>query len=243
MENADGPNQKQIESWNGRAGERWVRLQETLDAHLEVFERALLAQAAPAPGEGVIDVGCGCGHTAIEVARRVGEGGEVLGLDVSGPMLARAGERGQALPQLRFAQADASQFQPKKPVSLLISRYGVMFFDQPAAALTNLRSMLAPGGRLVFVCWAPFADNPWMQLPFQAVASVVAPPPSDPLAPGPFAFASQERVASLLREAGFSSVKHERLEATIDLGFVERGELTEEQLDKALDVLSMTHPG
>jgi ubiquinone/menaquinone biosynthesis C-methylase UbiE len=218
MESTKAANQAQIDSWNGRAGERWVRLQETLDGHLEVFERALLARAAPAPGERVLDIGCGCGHTAIEVARLVGEGGAVLGLDVSGPMLARARERGAGLPQLGFEQADASRFVPPSPASLLVSRYGVMFFDDPARALANLHAMLAPGGRIAFVCWAPFADNPWMRVPFELSASVVPPSPSDPLAPGPFAFASQERVTALLEGAGFSAVNHERIESTVSLG-------------------------
>jgi SAM-dependent methyltransferase len=218
MDQEQLPNQAQINNWNGRSGERWVRWQETLDGHLEVFERALLSGADPAAGERVIDVGCGCGHTAIEVARRVGPGGQVLGLDISAPMLARARERAAGLAQLSFVEADASRFRPEAPASLLVSRFGVMFFDDPQAALANLRAMLAPGGRLAFVCWSPITENPWMLVGAQAVRAVIPAPPPDPLAPGPFAFASQERVASLLVGAGFSAVNHERVAASINLG-------------------------
>ena len=123
----------------------------------------LIAAAKPKPGERVIDVGCGCGATTIEFAERVGPAGAVLGLDVSAPMLARARERApQDLP-ITLALADATVHDvTSHAADLVVSRFGVMFFADPAKSFANLRTGLKPGGRLVFACWREPKQNPWL---------------------------------------------------------------------------------
>ena len=217
---AQGPNSEQIRYWNDDAGSKWVELQERLDAQLESLGRRAMDRAAIARDERVLDVGCGCGATAIELAERVGPRGHVAGVDLSAVMLERARARGTGLAQLRFEVADAQTHGfPERSFHSVYSRFGMMFFAQPEAAFANLRAALREGGRLAFVCWRSLADNPWMSLPIAAVAKQVPlPPPPAPDAPGPLAFADAERVRGILERAGFADVAFESVDETLTLG-------------------------
>jgi SAM-dependent methyltransferase len=211
MTTYESANKDQIEYWNGRAGNSWASEQESLDRSLAPFGNAAIAKVAPKTGERVLDVGCGAGATAIALAEAVGASGSVLGIDVSAPMLARARARGAAFANVRFLEADAALHTFAPAHDLLFSRMGVMFFADPIAAFTNLRSALAPHGRLAFVCWRPLSENPWMQVPLRAAQSVIgvdsAPP--NPHAPGPMAFADPDRVKKILTAAGFDKIEIE----------------------------------
>jgi SAM-dependent methyltransferase len=216
------PNADQIAYWNEQAGPRWVEMQERLDRMIGVLGMRALERAALAAGESVLDVGCGCGGTTLEIARRVAPGGRALGLDISRPMLARARARAASAgaPGAAFVEADA-QTVPLEAGAFdaVFSRFGVMFFADPVAAFANLRRALRPGGRLTFVCWQRLVDNPWVTLPLGALAKhlpLPAPPP--PGAPGPFAFADAERVRELLAQAGFAAVACEPAEERLALG-------------------------
>src|SRR6185369_10664041 len=195
-------NSEQIAEWNGALGQRWVAMQREVDRIVAPFGDAALKVAAPQPGERVIDIGCGCGDTAIDIARIVGATGSVLGIDVSQPMLEVARSRGAQAncPHLAFRNSDASEAELPANVDLLFSRFGVMFFSEPAAALSHLRKSLRTGGRCVFVCWRAPRDNAWAITPLVAAreAMGVTPPPADPNAPGPFAFADEDRVRMIL---------------------------------------------
>src|SRR5450432_999963 len=150
----DGPNAAQVAYWNDTAGPTWVAMQDVMDVQLGELGLKAIAALGVRPGERVIDVGCGCGGTTIELARRVGETGRVLGADISAPMLAVAKGRAaaQALNWASFEQADAQTYL-FEPADAVFSRFGVMFFADPVAAFANLRLALAPAGRLAFVCW------------------------------------------------------------------------------------------
>jgi SAM-dependent methyltransferase len=145
----------------------------------------------------------------------------VLGLDLSTPMLARARERaaaaGLANTVLELGDAQVYAFEPGA-WDVVFSRFGVMFFADPAAAFANLRAALRPDGRLAFVCWRALDENPWVRIPMLALAQQLpAPVPLDPHAPGPFAFADAARVRGILAAAGWSAIEIERadLELTI----------------------------
>ena len=206
---ACGPNAGQVAFWNTDAGTRWVMMQEALDQELRPLGLRAIDALAPLPGEQVVDIGCGCGDTSIELARRVGPSGSVVGVDLSAPMLEAARRRAEAadLSHARFVQADAQTY-PLEIADGVFSRFGVMFFADPVAAFVNIRRGLRPGGRLAFVCWRPMANNPWMSIPLDAIIHLLPapPPPPDPLAPGPFAFADRTRVETILAEAGFDDV-------------------------------------
>jgi SAM-dependent methyltransferase len=216
-------NADQAAYWNGQTGQRWVDRQETLDAVLAPILEIILDRAAPVAGERVIDIGCGCGASAIALAERVGSSGRVTGVDISAPMLARARERTRELARaglpVEFVNADATvhAFAPGG-ADLLISRFGVMFFADPVLSFRNLRKALRPGGRVAFACWRALAGNPWMNVPLQAALQHVPPPPlPGPGEPGPFAFERQERVRLILGGAGFSNIDIQAVDVDLDL--------------------------
>src|SRR5882757_7254326 len=144
-------NSEQIAEWNGALGQRWAAMQREIDGTVVPFGDAALKAAAPQPGERVIDIGCGCGDTSIEIARMVGEAGAVLGIDVSQPMLEVARSRGALAhcAHLAFRDGDASEAGLPANTDLLFSRFGVMFFSQPSGAFSHLRKSLRTGGRCV----------------------------------------------------------------------------------------------
>jgi SAM-dependent methyltransferase len=219
-------NSEQIAEWNGALGQRWVAMQREIDRIVVPFGDAALKVAAPQPGERVIDIGCGCGDTSLDIARIVGKAGAVLGIDVSRPMLEVA--RSRAAPadcaHLVFREGDASEAELPANTDLLFSRFGVMFFSQPAQALSHLRGSLRAGGRCVFVCWRAPRDNAWAMVPLSAARAAmgVTPAPADPNAPGPFAFADEQRLRAILADAGFGAADVQRFDAALSLGATPR---------------------
>lgn len=235
---ASGPNAEQIKYWNER-GSTWVQLQEMLDQQLRPLGVLVMERAGIAAGQRVLDVGCGCGDTTVSLAQRVGATGTVVGIDISTPMLAQAEVRAAAagLSNVLFQNADAQTATlPSPSFDVIFSRFGVMFFVEPAVAFGNLRRHLRPGGKLAFACWQALSENPWMFVPFMAAAQhVVLPPPPAPDAPGPFAFADRDKVDALLRQAGFAGVQLEsvREELAIAAGA---------SLDQAVDFMLQMGP-
>jgi SAM-dependent methyltransferase len=215
-----GDNAKQVADWNGSVGERWAADQERTDRLVRPFGDAAIAAARVRPGEAVLDVGCGCGDTSLAVAAMVGPQGKVVGVDVSAPMLDVARRRAAGIENVTFIEGDASRAALPGPFDILVSRFGVMFFDDPPAAFTHLRAALKPGGRLAFVCWRTAAENPWAMLPAQAArkAARMDAPPADPHAPGPFAFGDGERLEGVLRTAGFADIHLSKFESPMYLG-------------------------
>ncbi len=217
-----GPNAEQIKYWNQLAGPKWVELQPLLDAQIAALGTRTMDRAGIVPGARVLDVGCGCGHTTIELARRVGPSGSVTGVDISTPMLeeARAAASRADVRNVRFENVDA-QTHPFAPdrFDVVFSRFGVMFFAHPEDAFRNLCRALRPGGRLAFVCWQSLQANQWMLVPLQAAAKHIAlPPPPAPGAPGPFALADADRVRGILERAGFADLVFDTLNDTPTIG-------------------------
>lgn len=209
-------NDEQIEYWNGDAGEIWVRQQAIMDATLQPITEVLLQQVQGQAGENALDVGCGCGDTSLALAQR---GLSVTGVDVSEPMLARAQSRATEVGGAKFILADAATHGFESEFDVVLSRFGVMFFDDPVAAFVNLRSAARSGGRLCFVCWQSPKSNSWVSLPMQAVKDLVPPmDPPDPLAPGPFAFADSNRLQRILTDAGWNDVEIDSSPWSIKLG-------------------------
>jgi SAM-dependent methyltransferase len=217
-----GPNAEQIQYWNELAGQKWVALQPLLDTQLSPLGQRVMERAGVASGERVLDVGCGCGNSTLDLARRVGPAGTVTGIDISTVMLERARQaaREAGVTQVRFENADAQThcFSPGS-FDVLFSRFGVMFFIDPAAAFANLRDALRPGGRVGFVCWQGLQRNPWMHVPLRAALPHIPPPPLPaPDAPGPFAFADADRVRDILSGAGFTALNIEALNEPLSVG-------------------------
>ena len=212
-------NADQIAYWNGPGGQHWADRQQTQDIVLAPVSGILIDRAKAKAGERIVDVGCGCGATTIAFAERVGPTGHVCGIDISAPMLGRARQLAPKGLPVDFELADATVY-PFEPASadLLVSRFGVMFFATPALSFANMRRALRPAGRMAFACWREPRDNPWLMAPLQA-AYKHAPrlPQPGPDDPGPFSFASEQRVAGILGEAGFTAIEMERCDLSLDI--------------------------
>lgn len=201
------PNRQQAAHWNDAGGRTWVEMQDLLDRMLAPFEARLTAEAFPGEGRRVLDIGCGAGATTLAMARRVGPDGRAQGVDISGPLVAAARERAGAagLRNATFIEADAQthDFEPAG-FDAAISRFGVMFFEAPAAAFTNIRRAVRPDGALTFVAWRSPMENPFMMAAAVAAAPFLpAMAPPEPDAPGQFGFADGDRVRRILQSAGW----------------------------------------
>ncbi|KTE27747.1 MULTISPECIES: class I SAM-dependent methyltransferase [unclassified Sphingopyxis] len=226
--------------WTGASGHNWVLHQQRLDLMLKAFGDAAIDAAAIAPGEQVLDIGCGAGATSFALAEKIGPGGQVLGVDISPQLVARAEADTPAGTPAAFRLADAATAAlPPASFDLLFSRFGVMFFDDPAAAFAHMRAALKPDGRLAFACWRAPAENDWIRLPMAAIRDFVSPPPVDPLAPGPFAFADRGRIEAILSAAGFADVAVAPFDATIPYG---AGATREAAVDDALTLALAVGP-
>ena len=182
--------------------------------------KPLLEKVAPQPGERVLEIGCGGGLVAIEIAKAVAPVGSVLGFDISEPLVGLATRRATkaGAGNVRFIAGDAqTDTMPGAPFDVVVSQFGVMFFADPVAAFAHIRRHLRPGGRLVFACWQSMRENAWF--PGAVVAKYLAAPPppaaNDGPPPGPFAFASAAYVGDVLTGAGFGDVTCETL--TVDV--------------------------
>jgi ubiquinone/menaquinone biosynthesis C-methylase UbiE len=232
---AHAGNADQIAYWNGPNGQRWTDRQASQDVLLAEVAQLLIDRVGPKAGDRIVDIGCGCGATSIALAGRVAPDGFVLGVDISAPMLARARQLAPKTLPLDFAQADATVY-PFEPQSfdLVVSRFGVMFFAEPVQSFANLRKALRPKGRAVFACWREPKENPWMMAPLQAVyRHVPRLPQVGPEDPGPFAFASEERVTRILREAGYADIALEACNISLDIAI---GRGLEAATDAALEI-------
>jgi ubiquinone/menaquinone biosynthesis C-methylase UbiE len=212
-------NADQIAFWNGVAGRHWTERQSVQDVLLAPVTGKLIARIDARPGQRILDIGCGCGAIAIELAKQVGPSGHVLGIDISVPMLERARELTAKELPADYVLADATVY-PFDPASfdLLVSRFGVMFFADPVLSFRNLRAALRPKGRLVFACWREPRENGWMMAPLMAVYKHVPKLPAlGPEDPGPFAFADEARVRRILGEAGFTDIAMEGCPLTLDV--------------------------
>lgn len=209
------------EDWAGEMGARWLANVKLFEATLAPIGEALLARAGFAPGERVIDLGCGGGATTIAVAASVAPGGVVLGLDISPDLIAAASRRAEAAgaANARFVCADAASVElPDAPYDRLVSRFGSMFFSDPVGAFAHLRSLLKPDGRIDLAVWGPPADNPWMADGMAAARAHVEMPAPVPRAPGPFAFEDVDYLRDVLRGAGFRHIDIGALTGLLPVG-------------------------
>lgn len=202
-------NEKQKKYWTDMVGKKWVAMGDEMERRFAPVNEVLMRAAALQAGETVLDIGCGTGITSLSAAHLVGSGGRVRGVDVSAPMLdkARALATQADLRNLDFLLADAQTDHPGVAADCLISRFGVMFFDDPKAAFENLRSNAAPGARLAFSAWAPLAKNEHWRKPFELAKTLVGEGSvRRKHAPGPLAFDDADYVVSILQRSGWKSI-------------------------------------
>ena len=218
----DQANAGMAEFWNGKGGENWLSREARLEASLRPFGQQAMAAGAITAGQRILDIGFGCGDSAIELAGKVGPEGQVHGVDISLAMVDAANKKAvkMDIANVSFECADAQTkaFQLAS-YDLVFSRFGVMFFDDPIGAFKNIYSALKPGGRLAFICWAPRNQNAWVGLPLQVVAKhLTLPAPPGLEEPGPFSLSEELRVNSILGAAGFANIAVEPYQIPFVLG-------------------------
>jgi SAM-dependent methyltransferase len=208
------PNESQIDYWNGRAGEKWAAMQISLDRMLSPAMAKLKECVGPISGKRILDIGCGTGETC---AVWMEGGADVTGVDVSAPMLAIAAKRTAG--KAKIVEADASTWMGDAPFDLAVSRFGVMFFDAPDVAFATIAANIRPGGRLLFTCWRPAAENQWVTTPMSAIRDLLPESPQPaPHAPGPFALAAKDRLDGILRRSGFVDVSIRPFDFAVAMG-------------------------
>ena len=199
----------QTKLWNGSSGNAWVDLQELLDQVLQPFEDLLLHELGDMPGSEALDVGCGTGSTTLAVARMLGANGRCTGVDISEPMITAArarAEREQSPARFVLANAQDHAFDPAR-FDMLISRFGVMFFEDFGQAFTNLRRAATDEAQLRFIAWRSPSDNPFMTTAERTAAPLLPNiPPRRPDGPGQFAFADRNKVQRILEESGWGGI-------------------------------------
>jgi SAM-dependent methyltransferase len=200
---------EQTRLWNGLAGRAWVDAQESLDQMFKPFEDLLVEAVSAGCADRVLDVGCGTGSTTLAVARTLAAKGRCVGIDISDPMIAvaRARAERQGTPA-SFTRADAQShaFEPAS-FDMIISRFGVMFFDDSVRAFANLRSAATDDAELRFIAWRSAAENPFMTTAERTAAPLLPKLPARrPDAPGQFAFADRRRVHAILEQSGWVEI-------------------------------------
>jgi SAM-dependent methyltransferase len=202
-------NEEQSKLWNGASGQAWIEAQAMLDQMFKPFADLLVETVAAESPRSVLDVGCGTGATTLAVARAHGASVRCTGVDISEPMIAVARARAERehLPA-RFISGDAQDhaFEPAS-VDMIISRFGVMFFDDAIAAFANLRRAATDAAQLRCIAWRSADDNPFMTTAERATASLLpSVPPRQADAPGQFGLANEQRVSTILAESGWSAI-------------------------------------
>ena len=208
--------------WNTVAGPRWVASPGFRERRNQESLALLLARLALTGGESVLEIGCGTGALTVPVAEAIGEQGRLVAVDISEPMLGaarqRVGEHGLRNVTLLHGDAQVFALEPGA-FDLATSRMGVMFFADPAAAFRNIAGALKPGGRLVFACWAPLAENRHWLVSYDIAVRHLGPPASPPThEPGPLAFGNPDYIREVLAAAGFVGITVERAHPTIICG-------------------------
>ena len=205
----DVVNTEQSEFW-AELAPTWVELEPSLEQVSGLPGQMALDRLDPRPGQHLLDLGCGAGGMTRQLAERVAPGGSVLGVDIAEGMVEgarrRAADAGVANVEFRVADVQVQDLGPGA-FDGAYSRFGVMFFEDPAAAFANVRRSLKPGAPLVFACWQTVFDNEWMLVPGAAAMAVTGElPMGGPDEPGPFSLADPARLDAVLGTAGFSAV-------------------------------------
>ena len=214
------PNEKQSEAWNGGESVHYVDYADRYDRQLAPFTEALLEQIRLTPRQSLLDVGCGCGALTLAAAHFADS---AVGIDISTPLTEVASERASTalIDNVDFVVADAQTYAfAPGTFDLVVSQFGLMFFDDPVGAFSNLRRSLAPGGRLAFISWQGLPANEWLTVIASQVAKYVEIPEFGGLSKGPgmFALMDQDETKALLETAGFTEVAFESLAPIILIG-------------------------
>ena len=201
-------NVKQKEFWSGAGGDVWVNKQKEMDIMLNPLGQRAIDKLDLSNGKRILDIGCGCGATTLEIAKMIPEG-KIIGVDISEPMLnqARKDALEMSLSNTEFVVQDVQTDEISEDAfDIAFSRFGVMFFEDSYEAFKNINNSLKIGGQLSFVCWQEPLLNPWQSLSIQVIKQFIDLPAPPPTSPGPFAFEDKSYIADILDRSNFKEI-------------------------------------
>ncbi|WP_297796368.1 class I SAM-dependent methyltransferase [uncultured Marinobacter sp.] len=211
-----------VQFWNDTLADKFDRFRHILMEGLSYHSRVPLERLTVTPGSRILDVGCGWGDTAIQLARKTGPDGHVLGVDCVEQFLAKARDDGRraGLDNIRFITEDVERYPFDGSFDLCFSRFGMMFFENPVLAMKNIRRALSPGGELIFIVWRSSDYNPWLGMAKEVVLRYLPEPGEGARScgPGPFSMACTDVVSKQLEIAGFRDVNFEQLDGPVTVG-------------------------
>lgn len=216
------PRSEYVDFWNEILVPKFVRWRHILVDGLTHHSAQVFPKLDVKEGDRVVDVGCGFGDTAIQLGRRVGPTGSVLGIDCCNAFLdyGRRDAEAAGIDNVEFLEADVQTYPFEQDFDFCYSRFGTQFFENPVAALRNMRSSLKPGGRMTMIVWRDIADNPWLGLPKSIILNYLPPPGDDARScgPGPFSMSDSDLVTKQLEIAGYRDIEFERIDAPLLVG-------------------------
>ena len=222
MSDTQEGNTEFVDFWNEILVPKFVKYRHILVGGLTHHSAKIFPSLIVREGDRVLDVGCGFGDTAIQLARRVGPSGSVLGIDCCAVFLetARKDAAAAGVDNIAFIEGDAQLYPFEPEYDFCFSRFGAMFFENPVVGLKNMRRALKPGGTMTMIVWRAIEDNPWLGLPKEIVLKFLPPSGEDArtCGPGPFSMANQEMVTKQLEIAGYDGIEFERIDAPLMVG-------------------------
>ncbi len=222
MLDSQEPSTEFVDFWNEILVPKFMKYRHILVDGLAHHSAAIFPSLQVREGDRVLDVGCGFGDTAIQLARRVGPSGSALGIDCCAAFLeiARKDAAAAGVDNVSFVEGDAQSHRFEPEYDFCFSRFGTQFFENPVGGLRNMRGALRPGGRMTMIVWRGIDDNPWLGVPRDIVSCYLPPPGEDgrSCGPGPFSMANQEMVTKQLEIAGYDAIAFERVDAPLQVG-------------------------
>ena len=227
-------NKDQKAFWSGKGGEIWVTKQDSMDIMLSPLGEEAIKKLNLSSNENVLDIGCGCGSTTISIANEILNNGTISGIDISVPMIEKAKRsvNDLSISNIDFFVKDVQTENLGKNIfSSAYSRFGVMFFDDPFKAFSNILTSIEESGKLSFVCWQSPKLNPWQSLSVQAVREFIDLPSPPKRNPGPFAFQEKDYVNDILKKAGFKDIQIDDFQREIDMFYGKALEVEDLKID------------
>ena len=219
---AETQSNEYVDFWNEILVPKFTRFKHVLVDGLTHHSAAIFPNLPVNEGDKVLDIGCGFGDTAVDLAERVGPNGTVVGLDCCNAFLdyGRVDAETRGLKNVAFVEGDALSERFDPTYDFVFSRFGTMFFSNPVAGLRNMRTALKPGGLMTHIVWRTPADNPWLSMAKDVVLNYLPAPGDDArtCGPGPFSMANEEMVAGMMKSAGYEDVTFTRVDALVLVG-------------------------